>query len=63
MATDQPVTTKEPTRPEQSPELDHFELALIAMRRAAIKARRRAIKTKGYVHTWRDGKLFHDTEV
>ena len=49
--------------PEQSPELDHAELALIAMRRAAVKARRRAIETKGYVHTWRDGKIVHDTEV
>ena len=59
----EPMTTERPATQEQSPEPDHFELALIAMRRAAIKARRRAIETKGYVHTWRDGELFHDTEV
>ena len=34
-----------------------------AMRRAAIKARRRAIETTGSVPTWRDGKLVYDTEV
>ena len=34
-----------------------------AMRRAAIEARRRAIKTTGSVGTWRDGKLVRDTEV
>ncbi len=63
MTANEPLTTEDPTTPEQSPELDHFELALIAMRRAAVKARRRAIETKGYVHTWRDGKIVHDTEV
>ena len=34
-----------------------------AMRRAAIKARHRAIKTTGSVPTWRDGKIVYDTEV
>ena len=34
-----------------------------AMRRAAIKARRRAIETTGSVPTWRNGKLVYDTEV
>ena len=34
-----------------------------AMRRAAIEARKRAIETTGYVPTWRDGKIVHDTEV
>ena len=34
-----------------------------AMRRAAIKARKRAIETTGSVPTWRDGKLVYDTEV
>ena len=34
-----------------------------AMRRAAIKARRRAIETTGSVPTWRDGKIVYDTEV
>ena len=34
-----------------------------AMRRAAIKARKRAIETTGSVPTWRDGKIVYDTEV
>ena len=34
-----------------------------AMRRAAIKARRRAIETTGSVPTWRDGNIVYDTEV
>ena len=34
-----------------------------AMRRAAAEARQRAIKNKGYVETWRDGKLVRDTEA
>ena len=34
-----------------------------AMRRAAIKARKRAIETTGSVPTWREGKLVYDTEV
>ena len=34
-----------------------------AMRRAAIEARKRAIDNDGYVETWRDGMLVHDTEV
>ena len=34
-----------------------------AMRRAAIKARKRAIEMTGSVPTWRDGKIVYDTEV
>ena len=34
-----------------------------AMRRAAIKARKRAIETTGSVPTWRDGKIVYDTEA
>ena len=34
-----------------------------AIRRAAVEARQRAIDTKGYVETWRDGKIVRDTEV
>ena len=34
-----------------------------ALRRAAIKARKRAIETTGSVPTWRNGKLVYDTEV
>ena len=33
-----------------------------AMRRAAKKARQRAIDNDGYVETWRDGKIVRDTE-
>ena len=34
-----------------------------ALRRAAIKARRRAIETTGSVPTWKDGKIVYETEV
>ena len=34
-----------------------------ALRRAAIKARKRAIEMTGSVPTWRDGKIVYDTEV
>ena len=34
-----------------------------AMRRAAVKARQRAIETTGSVPTWRDGKIVYETEV
>ena len=34
-----------------------------AMRRAAVKARRRAIETTGSVPTWRDGKIVYETDV
>ena len=34
-----------------------------AMRRATIKARKRAIETTGSVPTWRDGKIVYETEV
>ena len=63
MTTEQPVTTENIAKPDQDHEPDHAELALIAMRRAAIKARRRAIETTGSVATWRDGKIVYDTEV
>jgi hypothetical protein len=48
---------------EERKSLSHAELALIALKRAAIKARRRAIRTQGYVATWRDGKMYRDTKV
>ena len=41
----------------------HFIGAEDALRRAAIKARKRAIETTGSVPTWRDGKIVYDTEV
>ena len=41
----------------------HFIGAEAALRRAAVKARRRAIETTGAVPTWRDGKIVYDTEV
>ena len=57
------MNSEKPETQEQSPEPDHADLALIAMRRAAVKARRRAIETTGSVPTWRDGKIVYDTEV
>ena len=57
---------------EQCPE-DHKEVNFerseyflgmdAALRRAAIKARKRAIESTGSVPTWREGKLVYDTEV
>ena len=41
----------------------HFIGAETALRRAAVKARKRAIETTGSVPTWRDGKIVYDTEV
>ncbi len=41
----------------------HFIGAEAALRRAAVKARKRAIETTGSVPTWRDGKIVYDTEV
>ena len=49
--------------PEQMEILSSGELGIFAAKRASIKARRLAIVTQGYVATWRDGKLYHDTEV
>ncbi len=49
-----------PTDQERS---EYFLGMDAAMRRAAIKARKRAIETTGSVPTWRDGKLVYDTEV
>ncbi len=40
-----------------------FDGALAAMRRAAVKARQRAIALTGSVPTWRDGETVYDTEV
>ena len=34
-----------------------------ALRRAAAKARKRAIETTGSIPTWRDGNIVYDTEV
>ena len=39
-----------------------FDGADAAMRRAAIKARRRAIETTGSVAVYRDGKIVYETE-
>ena len=49
--------------PEQMETMSSADLGIFAAKRAAIKARRRAIVTQGYVATWRDGKMYHDTEV
>ena len=49
-------------RMPQEPSADSLA-ALAALRRAAVKARRRAIETTGSVPTWRDGKIVYETEV
>ena len=36
--------------------------ALSALRRAAMKARRRALETSGSVAIWRDGKLVYESD-
>lgn len=63
----QQMAVKEPgliyATEEEKKTLSHAELGLIAMKRAAIKARRRAIRTQGYVATWRNGKMYRDTKV
>ncbi len=41
----------------------HFVGAEAALRRAAIKARKRAIETTGSVPVWRDGEIVYETEV
>ena len=46
----------------QEPSADSIA-ALAALRRAAVKARRKAIETTGSVATWRDGKIVYETEV
>ncbi len=53
-------TTGVPTKEENDA---FFKGVDAAMKRAAIEARQRAIDTKGYVETWRDGKIVRDTEV
>ena len=64
------TTTKERTaestngRKPVSPKVRQNHLgALNALRRASIKARRKAIETDGYVLTWRNGEMVYDTEV
>ena len=59
------MTTKESLDGRQSAvqEIPDKSGALAAMRRAAKKARQRAIDDEGYVATWRDGKIVYDTEA
>ena len=57
------VLSKMYPTPEQLETMSSADLAIFALRRAAIKARRRAIVAQGYVATWRDGKMYRDTEV
>lgn len=40
-----------------------FDGALAALKRAAIKAQRRAIETSGSYAVYRDGKIVHVTEI
>ena len=41
----------------------HFVGAEAALRRAAVKARKRAIETTGSVPVWKDGEIVYETEV
>ena len=59
----EPVLAPELLVQEPAPERDPFMAgAEAALRRAAKKARRRAIALNGYVATYRDGKIVYDTE-
>ena len=49
-------------RDERRPYNPQIDGGLAALRRAAYKARKRAIALDGYVATWRDGKIVYDTE-
>ena len=51
---------KEGQDPTQKPRAPDFDGALAALKRAAIKARRRAIETSGYVAVFRDGEIVWD---
>ena len=58
-----PELAKPAAPPAEPDELDPFWAgAEAALRRAAYKARRRAIALNGYVATYRDGKIVYDTE-
>ncbi len=48
---------------KQRPRDPDFVGAEAALKRAAIKARRRAIEVSGSVAIYRDGKIVHVTEV
>ena len=58
------MTTEQQEKTTQSKEWSKAENQRIdaAMHRAAKEARKRAIDNFGYVPTWRDGKIVHDTE-
>ena len=59
------MTTKEQLDGTQAEvqEVSDKSGALTALKRAAKKARQRAIDNDGYVETWRDGKIVRDTEA
>ncbi len=58
------MTTKEQPDSKQTADQENPDDSgtLAAMKRAAKKARKRAIDNDGYVATWRDGKIVYDTE-
>ena len=56
-------SNEERQMPTEEERADYWAGVDAAMRRAAIKARRRAIETTGSVPTWRNGELVYDTEV
>ena len=54
--------TQQQDREEWLPYNPQIDGGLAALRRAAYKARKRAIALDGYVATWRDGEIVYDTE-
>ncbi len=54
---------REERKPVKTPRPAHFVGAEAALRRAAVKARRRAIENTGSVPVWKDGKIIYETEV
>ena len=47
--------------PPVDPDIDNAG-AMAALRRASIKARRRALRVSGSVPMWRDGKVVHESD-
>ena len=51
------------SKPTKEESAAYFAGVEAALRRAAVKARKRAIEATGSVPTWRDGEIVYETEV
>lgn len=51
------------SKPTKEESAAYFAGVEAALRRAAVKARKRAIETTGSVPIWRDGEIVYETEV